>query len=78
MSVLIFRLILQVFLSIQKLFISFQSMSACMKLYQDSKATPTSLAPQTDLELAVAALPGLWTVCNSQFIRRTVDLCMMM
>jgi hypothetical protein len=67
----------KVFLSIQKLFISFQSMSACMKLYQDSKATPTSLAPQTDLELAVAALPGLWTVCNSQFIRRTVDLCMM-
>ena len=67
---------LQMSRMVEKLFALFQSMSVCMMKH--SETTPTLLSPQAELELAVAALPGLWTFHNCQFIGREINLTMRM
>ena len=44
----------------------------------ESEATPTSLTPREELELAKSALPGLWVFDNSEFVEREVNLTLSM
>ena len=67
---------LQTFQAIESIFVSFQNMSTFLGQCHDYEATPTSLSPCPNLDLAAGALTGLWTVCDHQFIKEAVNLCM--
>lgn len=73
---------LQAVQGIKELYEVFKSMSSCLKMSSHGgsklEATPTSLSARKELELALAALPGLWVFCNSEFVGREVSLSLSM
>ena len=67
----VFGWFLQTLRSIKEIFDSFKSMSTC---YHEPETTPNSLTPQAELDLAMAALPGLYVFGNYTFVEREVKL----
>ena len=57
-----------------EIFDSFKSMSMCLSHCREPETTPNSLTPRAELDLATAALPGLYVFGNYTFVEREVKL----